>query len=196
MGILETTHFKLIVSDATENLHYWASNEKLSEETRHKIMRADIVIVPWDYQRERGPTFPDGTTELFKALQKVAGQNAIAIASDPEGYHELALHSDERRWPTLLLTYAAIPLAITLIGAQIDRAMHAPKPPATIEMSLTIDNQNGRCIKIDYKGPPKDLVKSFEAQIANCFPDVIKTEPKDPSGPTPIPRVKPDPDDG
>ncbi|CAM3660395.1 hypothetical protein [Litorimonas haliclonae] len=191
MGALETIYFSVTTSEASEDLHYWATRDSFNKTTRQRIMDADIILIPWDRKRDEiGDSFPSGTEAFFKAIQESLGHGKIAIAANEGEFSELALHSNEVRLPTLLATIVILPIALNLLSAQIDRYVTSPKPPATIEMSLVIDGQDGHCVKIDYKGPPKDVIATFEDQINRCFPHVKEDENIDSIIPTP--NLKPE----
>lgn len=195
MSVLVKIYFSVTTSESSEDLHYWATRDSFNETTRQRIMAADIILIPWDRKRDEiGDSFPSGTEEFFKEIQESVGIGRIALAANEGEFSELALHSNEVRFPTLLATIVILPIALNLLSSQIDRYMTSPKPPATIEMSLVIDGQDGNCVKIDYKGPPKDLIATFEDQINRCFPHAKESAHTVPVIPTP--KLKPEtPDD-
>ena len=176
MGYLEEILFKLEVSEAEQNKHFWATVESFDPETKARLLKADVVVIPNDYEGQ--PVFPEGTSNFVQILKGNNPAYAFEVASNVDSYIELALHSNERRWPTLLVIAGTVALDIVtgVLAGQILEVMKEPSPPTSIEMSLVVDNQDGRCVRIFYKGPPKDLVETFETQIARCFPQAVETE--------------------
>jgi len=99
------------------------------------------------------------------------------IAVDRENYVELALHADHERWPTMVVSTIFLGVLSSVLGSYIYDMMQKPAPPKTLEMKLIVENKDGKCISIDYTGPPLDALDSVVAQAENCFPSEIGSPP-------------------
>ncbi len=169
--VLERTHFRVEVSDTSKDRNYWASKLGLSVDTVAAIRASDIILTPWeDRAGAEVPSFPTGTGEFYRALQKGMLGGQLALASEPEAYRELALHANEARWPSIFVRWIAVPILINLLSSQIFALMTEPVPPKTIELNLTIENTEGKCIVIAYKGEPSRLIETLVNEAKRCFP--------------------------
>jgi len=173
---LNRTYFRVDVSETEQDRNYWASRARLSAETIAGIRDAEVVLIPWENRGAEGLTFPTGTTEFYQALVKAMSQAKAAIAVDPEPYAELSLHADETRWPTLFVSTVFFGALANLLSGQIDKAMSSATPPATIELHVIVEKDHGKCISIDYKGPPDRLVDTLVAEAEHCLPPKSQTK--------------------
>ena len=180
--MLEKTLFQLSVTETSKNLDYWASRPWLSANTAAAIRSSQLVIVPWEDFREDNPIlFPNGTTDWFEILRK---QLAIQIAAEEENYREIALHANIWRIPTILLTAVALPVFAQILADQIEQK-YLQHSDDRIEMRVLVNGNNGKCIEIDYKGPPE---KAVDALLDNatkyCEVSNIKPQPENMNKPT------------
>jgi hypothetical protein len=176
---LNRTLFRIDVTETDQDRNFWAARPGLTPGTVAKIRAAEIVVVPWQNRgKESSETVPTGTIEFLKELKRELSSDTLAVATEPDAYMELSLHADEMRWPTFLVSSIALPVLLNLLANQIDRAISATPPPATVEVKIVVENEHGKCISVDYKGPPGRLVESLVAETAHCLPKADKTEAK------------------
>lgn len=171
MESLQNTLFRVEVKTTARAHHYWGTNETLSDETKQKVAKADVLLVPWDFTRDNtGPTFPAGTGDFYKLLKLELSDYSIEIASDVGTYHEIDLHSDVKRYTKIVVSYIMLPVVLGTIGSLLANEINGVKPPTSVEISIVVDAQDGRCIDISYKGPPNELAKTVLEHANRCLP--------------------------
>jgi len=173
---LNRTYFRVDVSETERDRDYWARREGISAETAAAIRSAEIVIVPWEDRGKAGLTFPSGTAEFYRSLVERLNNDAVAIAIDRTEYAELSLHANEMRWPTLIVSTVLLTALGNILSDQVERAISRPAPPTTIEMRVIVENERGRCISVDYKGPPERLVETLIVETERCLPQAKKLQ--------------------
>jgi len=172
METLQDTLFSVKVTTTEMSIFSWVSDETFSEATRSKLIDVDVLIVPWDFKRDgAASTFPSGTSNFFRFLKSEMPDLSVEIASDEDAYFEVDLHSDVQRLGKIVLTHAVLPLFLGTLGSLIANNMSQPRPPTSVEMTVVVDNQNGKCISVEYKGPPGDLTKTIMEQVEKCLPN-------------------------
>jgi hypothetical protein len=165
--VLERTLFKVEVAESEKGREYWASRPWLT--SGNEARAADILIVPWENLREKKPAlFPQGTGEFYRALLLALTAQRLAIAIDKANYEEVALHTDELRLPTCLVTLVVLPFFINLLATNVDRWLSHPAPANIVEMEVIVEGEQGRCISIKYKGPPSEMVETISKHVENC----------------------------
>jgi len=183
MTSLRRTLFQLEVLETSHHRRYWASRPSISDSTANSIRLADVILAPWESRGGNIDTFPTGTKDIFLALRTALGADRVTIAVERENYVELALHADELRWPAMIINTLFLGTLAAVLAAQIDHALNAPSPPTTLELSLTLENQSGKCIAIEYKGPPSRAIDAILQEATHCFPEMqrdnIPVETKD-----------------
>jgi len=163
--------FRVSVEESDKHKHYWATRSHISETTIEKILSSKILIVPWENRSDAGETFPAGTSDFYWALTKTLGEGAIAIAAEPDSYKELSLHADHVRWPTLVIAGTFVIEILTgVISDQISYLIQQPDPPKILEMTLIVENASGKCISINYSGPPLRALDTLVSEAAACLP--------------------------
>ena len=170
------TFIRISVEETSKTRHYWASRPSIDESTTKEILSADVLIVPCENRSGTGDTFPQGTTTFSRRLSKGLGLNMVAFAVERDSYQELSLHADHIRWPTVAVTTVAFGIFASVVANEIDRLMHQPKPPETLEMELIVENSSGVCISIQYLGPPSRALETFVTEASKCFPREIESE--------------------
>ena len=166
---LNRTFFHVDVSETERDRNYWASRADLAPTTVASIRSAEILLVPWD--RGKGDlSFPVGTTDFFRTLSQRLGNGKVAIAADRSHYQELALHGNELRWPSMIVSGVLISTLANVLSDEIEKLISSSAPPTTIEMTVTVENERGKCISIGYKGPPNRLVETLVQESARCLP--------------------------
>jgi hypothetical protein len=166
---LGRTYFSVNVAETDQNRGYWASRAGLAPSTVAKIRAADILLVPWEGRAGVDLSFPNGTTEFFALLSSGLDGKKIAVAIEPEGYRELALHANEVRWPSILVTSVLLPTLSTVLAGEIERLIKSPSPTTSIELAVNVENESGRCVSINYKGEPDRLIETLVQETNRCF---------------------------
>lgn len=163
------TLFSVDVRETDKNRDYWASRPWISSE-QGAARSADILIVPWENFREMDALFPDGTTEFYKLLKKKTDKT-VSVAIDRDKFHEVALHANEWRLPTLLVGGILLPIISDVLADQVKQWMTTPSSGDTVEMQLIVERKSGPCISLRYKGPPDKLVPTILDQTRKCLND-------------------------
>lgn len=201
MESLKETLLRIEVKETSQSVFHWASLASISEDTKAQILGADVLLVPSDFKRDAltEPTFPSGTTTFFRDLKTSLNQGGlnIAIAIDPDDYIELDLHSDKARLAKAVVKLGALPLFLGVLSGLITTQISSVKPPTSVEMTLVVDNEKGKCISISYVGPPADLIPEFKRAVEKCLSEepltqgvVVVAEHGDDTVALPIPTPK------
>lgn len=166
---LTRTLLSLEVLESDKGKEYWASRSWLSPETAARVRSACFVVVPWENFRNDSPIlFPLGTTD-FVAILNTSELAPVVIAVDQDSYREIALHANEWRLPTILCTTVLLPVFLNVLSNHVDRWLFSHQNISIVEEELIVDDENGRCFSIRYKGPPEDLITTFHAQAEACL---------------------------
>lgn len=161
------TIFSINVQETDRNRAYWASRPWISVDN-HDVRVADILIVPWERFRDMEALFPQGTTDFFRFVKQF-GQVSVAVAASPENYREVALHADEFRLPTLVVSALLLPMVANIISARIDHWITPPTPDDTLEVELIVERETGPCISLKYKGPPGKAIETLVEHANQCI---------------------------
>lgn len=168
------------VRESTKTRHYWASRPALQENTVKQILSSDILIVPHEDPEGTRDTFPAGTADFTRRLSRALGR--VAFATEPADYQELSLRADHVRWPTIAIAASIVCSVVGgVLANEITALIRQPEPVATLETKLIIENASGKCISIDYQGPPSRALETIIAQAKACFPDDVDDD-KDSGG--------------
>lgn len=165
---LEKTYLEISVAETERDRNYWAEKPWISE----VIKEADILLLPWENFREGHEiVFPSGSSDFFKSFE---GQNSIqiAIASDPDTYCELALHSKKWRWPIILVSCLALPTLSNVLSDQINQRMQAAPAEDLVELDVIVERPTGKCIEVKYTGPRDGAVERIMSEAAKCIPEL------------------------
>jgi hypothetical protein len=145
------------VSETDQHRAYWLS-QGLAQQSLEEVTAADVLIVPLKDFRERIPfVFHQDTITVARFLEKtLAGQAKIEVLADDEEYLEIALHSEEFRFSPMLVSYVVAPLLVGLLTNYVYDVLKA-KPGDSVEMSLIVEDQHCRAMKVSFKGDAKDF---------------------------------------
>ncbi len=131
------------------NAKYWSERDFVSDPVRDGVLRAGIVLYPWEGFRDHdGPVFPVGTQGIYEHLRENAPDGVeVEIAVDDEAYVELALHGALLIIGGVLVGLAtgiAMPVAANLITeavkARYPKFFAAPDPEDRVRIQLTVDD--------------------------------------------------------
>ncbi len=144
------------------NLGYWLIQPFVPDDIVESAANADVVLVPWEgFKDYRRAVFPVGTMEFFQFVEK-SELSIEACISDKE-YTEIALHSDEKRLPSMIVTFVVLPLVLSLVGNYISQRWPLEKNPP-ISVSITVQEVDGSARTLEYKGSADD----FERIVLNA----------------------------
>ena len=177
MDSMSKTLFRVDVSETSRDRNYWATRQGVSPETAEAIRRADLVIAPWENFREDNPAlFPQGTGDIFRVLKSDLPQSRVVIAVDKAYYHEIALHAQEFRIPTIFLNAVLVATLGQILGNRIDRWLPGSSLDTAIELEVIVEGDRGKCISVKYKGPKDKIVETILTQTERCLPRVSGNE--------------------
>lgn len=151
---------------------YWLARPWISPATVTVagLQDADVLVVPWEsFRPNRDALFPEGTGDFVRQLRRSL---AIEVAIDRDKYEEIALYADAWRIPTLFCKYAAIPLLISLLSAEVDRRFISDQEATPVSVEVIVEGPAGRCVSIKYEGPANELPDELLKQAGSCFPTV------------------------
>lgn len=188
---MEKTLLQVTVTETGENRDYWATRPYVGDQAA-AVRAADLIVAPWEDFREGQPVlFPESSSDLIAQLREAFGDR-MAVAVDAEGYAEIALYGKASRLPTLIVTTLLLPALAGALGDTIhDRFAGAP-PAATVEMRVVVEGDHGRCISVEYKGPPDRALETVMSEVDRCLPGGGAATPA-PAAPT---RAAPTPAPG
>lgn len=184
---MDRTLFHVEVKESNEGRSYWL-DRPWAQAQRSAMRDADILVIPWEDFREGFPAlFPQGTAEFATRLRETTG-SSVAIAVDKDQYQEITLHSDVKRYATLLITLVTLPAIANAIGTMLADAIKGAKPGDSVELKLLIEDHGDKCISIEYKGPPDRAVDTVLREAERCLP-AAEPQPEIKKLPTEIPTA-------
>ena len=174
------------MEESIEGFDHWASKEFLTAETKDKIGKAEVLIVPdEDFRDGISVSFPTATEELFQFLQEeLAQKHPVEIAIEDKDYKELALHGATVIFAGFVVTSIVAPIVVHVLGKYIDKKFFndPKKDENNLKIELTIEERNGEQVKIrriSYDGPVEFFQKKLGEAIENEFPTVIEHKHED-----------------
>lgn len=186
--LLEKTLLQVTVLETGHDRDYWATRPYVGDQAA-AVRAADLIVAPWEDFREGQPVlFPESSTDLIAQLREVFGDQ-LAVAVDTDGYAEIALYGKASRLPTLFVTYVLLPALAGALGDTIHDRFAGAVPTATVEMRVVVESEHGRCISVEYKGPPDRALDTVIAEVDRCFPKAAA--PTSAPAPAPAPRALP-----
>lgn len=181
---------KFEVQETNEGKGYWLNQPWVDEGQRASLLKADVLAVPHVSGEAEGPVFPDGSEAFLARFREILGTNAsLGIAIRGADYHELALHSKAWRLPTLFVSAVAVPLVINILAARIDTLLPGHKTGDTAEITLIVEGEHHKTLKLEFKGDPKDLGDLLQRAIPR-FIDELDAAPAAPHQAHPRTRLR------
>ena len=166
--------FEVVVKESNENRQFWLNQEWL-QERKKQVENAEILAVPWINFREDQPAlFPLGSDDVVNELRRFGG-TVIDFAIDEINYREIMMHSDTYRLPKLFLKNIVLPALAGLLGNLMTEYLKAGAETDRVEVTLIIEGDHGKCISLDYKGPPTRLVETILSESNRCFPKSVSS---------------------
>ncbi len=192
---------KARIEASNEDTAYWAARPYLCEETRAKLPKADVLVVPQeDFRGEDIVLFPVRTDEFYGFLKEQLGEKySVELAIEDDGYKELALHSGLIILGTLVLTRLIAPIVVKVVSDYISQRLkgEAKKEAAQVRFEMIVQEQTAdriRAVKISYDGPALDFLPAMQEAIKQQ-PSPIVVDDTPPASPVQIPaptEKKPD----
>lgn len=163
--------FKIEVKESKRTRSYWEDEARFPS-LREGLRSADILILPWeDFRDGHDFLYPQGTSELYKSLLSAVDAKVILVAVEEE-YREIALHSRSWRLPTILVDKVFLPAVAGVLAMAIYGAFETIGEDDSIEISLLVEGDNGRCVELSYQGPPSRSIESILSEVESCFPEL------------------------
>jgi hypothetical protein len=155
-----------IAAEQPRNLEYLASA------TRSAVERATIAVLPDPgFGEYEGPVFPQGTVDFLHFLRERAPTDvSIALAGEDADYKEVLLHSDIVRLATIVVTYAAAPIASSLIAAYLKDWLGSRFNRAETRTSIVVHRKEAgveQTVRISYAGPASNAEQAMRDAIKN-----------------------------
>lgn len=144
----------ITITDSSENFETWINRSYISEDLRHDLREADILLIPQEGIRERETRiFPVKTEEFFNFLKKnLPSEYSVNICIEEDEYKELAYHSELAILAGLVVSYVALPILINLLTDYISSKILRPKEKNNIKLSLTIVYPDRTSKNLEYEG--------------------------------------------
>jgi hypothetical protein len=147
----------LTVTETTESRKFWL-DQNIVRGFETQLTAADVLIVPLiDFRPGVKYVFHQDTPALYEYLRSaLADQMVVEICANDEEYLEIALHSNFLRLSRTVVSYAVAPVVIGLLTNYIYDELKA-KPGDTVELSLTIEDEQCKAFNFSFNGEAKDL---------------------------------------
>lgn len=153
------------------------SIEDFNEETKEKIQKTDILLLPvLEFRNKKERAFYPETNNFLKFLKKQDDLKNISInLCENQGQEKiLSLHHDEIWLPILLISYEllkniGLPIITSLISNYLFY-MYKKEDESTVHVQIIVTKNKGKISKkIDYNGPPSGLNQFKKIDINKIF---------------------------
>jgi hypothetical protein len=172
---MDRTLFELSVKESGYNRAYWLKQPWL-EVRLDDVRAADVLVVPWENFRPEQPAlFPLGSGDLVRSLREM-GALTFEFAIDEDQYGEILLHSKATRLPAMIVTSLMLPALAGMLGNLMSDLVQNGGPKDAVEMRVIVEGDHGRCIAIDYRGPPSRAVDALVTEAERCLPKPLPPE--------------------
>lgn len=142
------------------------------------IREANMLLIPNENLRDNtGFTFPETTDEFYEFLQERANADfKPEIAISDEDFRKFCMHSAEVTLATMVCTLFIAPIVTNLISAYLSylalRYLRK-EDELSAEINLIIQDENGRSIKFNYRGPVSGVKETLNNGIVKAYGDVF-----------------------
>lgn len=155
-----------ITADQPGNMEY------LTSATRSAVERATIIVLPDPgFGEYEGPVFPQGTVDFLHFLRERAPTDvSVALAGEDADYKEVLLHGDIVRLATIIVAYAAVPIATSLIAAYLKDWLGSRFNRAEARTSIVVHRKEAgveQSVRISYAGPASNAEQALHDAIKN-----------------------------
>lgn len=167
---LDRTLFEVSIKESDKGREYWLSRPWL-EDRRSTVQQADVLVVPWEDFRDDEPAlYPKGASDFVNDLSST-GSLSMELAVDEDHYFEIMLHSKLDRLPTMLVTLVALPALAGMLGNLMTNVVTGGNESGQVKMKVIVEGEYGRCVSLDYEGPPTRLAETLLQESYRCFPE-------------------------
>ena len=155
----DNKNVNLKITDSSETFKSWINKKYISAETKNKLGKADILIVPNEgFGKLDFPIFPVKTEELFYFIKKsLPKENKIDICIEDDDYKELALHADLIVLGVFIVTNVVLPTLVNILSEYLKKKIIGNDTEQKVKVSLTAIDSVGTSKKLTYEGPPEKL---------------------------------------
>ena len=139
-----------------------------------KIKEANMLLIPNENLRENtGITFPETTIEFYEFLKEKANDSFKPdIAISDENFKKINMHSALVPLATIICTIVIVPMVVNLVSAFLyDLAFHylRKKEELAADVNLIIQDENGKSLRLHYKGPVSGIKETLNNGVAQAF---------------------------
>lgn len=154
--------FHVGLSDKSRS--YWIALAKPDSELKVSLERASVLVLPWEgFGDHRSPVFPVGTEDFLVAMKRgLEPAVVVDICTTDEDYKELALHSETLRLATLIVTYAALPLVLNVLGNYVWAKLGGVKR-GEVKSEIFVTKNDGTTMRLNYEGPANGFIKAVQS---------------------------------
>jgi hypothetical protein len=150
--------------NSTECLHTWLEMGLFTEATKSRIYDADIILVPDIGKIEGIPkAFKPDTKTFYKfALKNNPFEKKIEILENEGELTVLNFHSHEIWLPNLYIKdMNLLPIIMDIVNDYVNEKEERIGDVVVVNFNIKIQNPNGTCEAITFKGSIDDLNKSI-----------------------------------
>jgi hypothetical protein len=161
---------QLTVTSSDKGLTYWATRDFITEDTRTRIAKANLLLTPGEgYINTKARYFPQGTEDFYHFLLTNAGRDITVEACIEDGdYKELAQHADLLQLAQIVTTFAIAPLVINLVSAYIYDRLRSRVNKTDVKAKVVIVFGEGKqTVEIAFDGPATEYQKVMESTITS-----------------------------
>lgn len=159
------------ILESTESLHTWLDMNLFTDETKTRVMDADILLIP-DIGKIEGieKAFKPDTKTFYKfALSHKPSQVKIEILENEGEINILNFHSHEIWLPNLYIKDPSfLPLVMELVNDFSSEKQKHLGEDVVVNFQLRIQNQNETCMLISFKGNIGNLNESISELDMKC----------------------------
>lgn len=113
---------ELTITNTNETFETWLDKEYVNDELRSSLIKASILIVPFENLRETTNPylFPIGTEDILRYFnENLPKEQLIDICISDEFYQEFAFYSDYKRLGNFIIKAVAVPMFVTVMSAYV-----------------------------------------------------------------------------
>lgn len=161
---------KIRITQGQQGFAYWLSRPYLEESKRRALSEVRVLVVPMEgYAKHEGIAFPETTTDVYGVLKgHLEANGSVALCAPDAELHQLELHDDHVRLPTLLVQWVMLPVVTSVIGNFITSLLKKKRSPekVKVESKIIVDTGGGaKTCEISYSGPADQYEATIRKQI-------------------------------
>lgn len=153
---------KLTITNTNETFETWFDKEYINDELKSSLMKASILIVPFENLRETTNPylFPIGTEDILRYFKEnLPKDQLIEICISNEFYQEFAFYSDYKRLGNFIIKAVVVPMFVAVMSAYVNHRFikeDDTKPQIEIidkSTNITINNDISKLTDKKYLEP-------------------------------------------